>query len=262
MRLHKYIANCGYTSRRRAELLIHAGRVKVNGTIVTEMGFDMDPEKDRVSINDDRVTPPERLTIILHKLPGYISSTHDTHDRLTVMDLLPRRMREIGVMPVGRLDQDTTGLLVLTNDGTLNHRITHPSFEIEKEYVAEVEGSPSREALHRIEEGILLEGEKTAPAKVFDIQPLGGRTRLHVVISEGRKRQIKKMFDALGHPVISLGRVRIGDLKLGNLPPGQWRKLHPGEIEAVLGKKGNRRPEGRIGEMETDPEELDCPEED
>jgi 23S rRNA pseudouridine2605 synthase len=240
VRLHKYIANCGYTSRRRAELLIAAGRVQVNGRTVTEAGTPVDPESDRVTINGDRIVPPERLTIMLHKLPGIITSTHDTHERLTVMDLLPKRMRELGVMPVGRLDQDTTGLLVLTNDGDLNHRITHPRYEIEKEYVAEVQGRPTTEALHRVEEGIEIDGEKTGPTRVSGVEPLGSTTRLRVVISEGRKRQIRRMLEAVGHPVGSLCRVRIGGLKLGKLPLGEWRKLHPTEIEGLLGKSDRR----------------------
>ncbi len=239
MRLHKFIANCGYTSRRRAELLIQAGRVQVNGHIVRELGSTIDPSKDRVSINGDRIVPPEKMTIMLNKLPGFITSTHDTHDRLTVMDLLPRRMRDLGVMPVGRLDQDTRGLLILTNDGDLNHRITHPRYEIEKEYLVEVEGNPSPDALRRIEDGITIDGEKTAPARILNVELQKSTTRLKVAISEGRKRQIKKMFEAVGYPVISLWRIRIGGLKLGKLAPGEWRKLHPSEIEASRqGKKG------------------------
>lgn len=194
----------------------------------------IDPGKDRVTVNGDDIMPPERLTIMLHKLPGFITSTHDTHERLTVMDLLPRRMREIGVMPVGRLDQDTTGLLVLTNDGDLNHRITHPRYEIEKEYRVEVQGRPSQEALRNFEDGILIDGEKTAPAKVLEVRPREGTTSIDVVISEGRKRQIKRMFETLGHPVLSLCRVRVGGLRLGKLRPGDWRKLHPGEIQAIV----------------------------
>lgn len=235
MRLHKYIANCGYTSRRRAELLVAAGRVKVNGQVVTEAGASVDPDRDRVTINGDRVVPPERITIMLHKLPGFITSTHDTHDRLTVMDLLPRRLRELGVLPVGRLDQDTSGLLILTNDGDLNHRITHPRFEIEKEYLVDVRGRPPTEAFRRAEEGIEIDGVRTAPARVSGVEPRAGTTRFRIVISEGKKRQIKRMFEAVGHPVNKLARIRIGGLKLGKLPAGEWRKLHPAEIEAIVG---------------------------
>src|SRR5262245_58861696 len=169
VRLHKYIANCGYVSRRRAELLIRAGRVQVNGRTVTEVGTSIYPSRDRVVINSDLVQPPARVTIMLHKLPGFITSTHDTHERLTVMDLLPR-MQELGVKPVGRLDQDTAGLLILTNDGDLDHQLTHPRYEIEKEYGVEVEGKPARAALERVERGIMIEGELTAPARVSDVR--------------------------------------------------------------------------------------------
>jgi 23S rRNA pseudouridine2605 synthase len=238
VRLHKYIANCGYTSRRRAELLIQAGRVRVNGKVVDEVGVSIEPERDRVTINGDHVTPPERLTIMLHKLPGFITSTHDTHERLTVMDLLPRRMRELGVMPVGRLDQDTTGLLLLSNDGDLNHRITHPRYEIEKEYSVEAAGDVPPEVVRRLETGVELDDGMTAPARVLQVERRAGATRLHLVISEGRKRQVKRMLEAVGYPVKDLCRVRIGGLMLGKLPLGEWRKLHPGEIEAVTGKDG------------------------
>jgi 23S rRNA pseudouridine2605 synthase len=240
VRLHKYIANCGYSSRRHAELLIRAGRVKVNGRTVTEAGTAVKSGKDRVTINEDLVLPPERRTIMLHKPPGFITSTHDTHERLTVMDLLPRRMREEGVMPVGRLDQDTSGLLVLTNDGDLNHRITHPRYQIEKEYQVEVQGKPPAAGLRRIEEGIEIEGEVTAPARVSVLKHLGQATRLSVVISEGRKRQIKKMFEAIGHPVLLLARVRVGGLLLGELPCGEWRPIGPEEVELLLGKESRQ----------------------
>lgn len=237
MRLHKYIANSAYASRRRAELLIQAGRVQVNGKVVREAGVSIAPGRDRVTINGDPVAPPPPLTIVLHKPPGFITSTHDTHERLTVMDLLPRRMQEEGVKPVGRLDQDTAGLLVLTNVGDLNHRITHPRYEIEKEYQVEVRGRPEPAALRRIEAGIVIEGERTAPARISDVAGRGGATSLKIVISEGRKRQIKKMFDAVGHPVSKLCRVRVGGLRLGALPEGEWRELTGEEIEALVGDR-------------------------
>ncbi len=242
MRLHKFIANCAYCSRRRAELLIEAGRVQVDRRVVTEMGVSVDPRRHRVTVNGDLLSLPEPVTVLLNKLPGFITSTHDTHERLTVMDLLPQRMALHGVNPVGRLDQDTSGLLILTNDGDLNHRITHPSFEIEKEYEVEVKGRPSEAALERVRGGIPIEGEMTAPARVFDPRPGGGTTRLRVVISEGRKRQIKKMFDAIVHPVVELCRVRVGGLQLGDLPAGEWRELAPAEVDSILGSSASPRP--------------------
>jgi len=233
MRLHKYIANCGYTSRRRAELLIQAGRVQVNGKVLTSLGTTIEPEKDVILVNGERIVPPPQLTIAFNKPAGVITSTHDTHDRLTVMDILPRSLRERGVLPAGRLDQDTEGLLVLTNDGDLAHRITHPRYETEKEYEAVVSGSPAREALSRLERGVRIEGELTAPARIASVKPEGGSTRVCIVIHEGKKRQVRRMFEAIGHDVIYLRRVRVGRLVLGDLPLGEWRELTPEDIEAL-----------------------------
>jgi pseudouridine synthase len=234
VRIHKYIANCGYASRRRAELLVQAGRVQVNERTVSTLGMTIDPRRDSVMINGDLIKPPERATVLFHKPTGVITSTHDTHDRLTVMDLLPRRFRENGVVPVGRLDQNTEGLLLLTNDGDLNHQICHPSHEIEKEYLVEVEGHPSREALRRFETGIVIEGKKTAPAQVLAAEPTGNRCRVLAVITEGRKRQVRRMFDALRHPVTYLCRMRVGNLILGETPLGEWRALASDEAAGIL----------------------------
>ena len=243
LRLHKYIANCGYTSRRRAELLIQAGRVQVNGKLVTTLGSLVHPLKDQVVINGDQVKPPERYTIMLHKPALIITSTHDTHDRLTVMDILPKRFREMGVFPVGRLDRDTEGVLILTNDGDLHHHISHPRHTIDKEYRVTVKGFPSKEACKNFERGMMIDGKKTAPAQILSMvqkQDIGVGT---VVIREGRKRQIRRMFDALGHPVIHLTRTRIGDLAIGKLPLGEWRVLKAPEIAMLLKKSQIKSPE-------------------
>lgn len=234
VRIHKYIANCGYTSRRRAELLVQAGRVQVNGQTASTLGTTIDPKKDKVVINGDLIEPLERVTILFHKPTAVITSTHDSHDRLTVMDLLPRRFRDNGVVPVGRLDQNTEGLLLFTNDGDLNHRICHPSHEVEKEYLVEVEGHPSAEACKRFEAGIFIDGRKTAPAQILNLESSGNRGRVVVVITEGRKRQVRRMFDALGHPVTYLCRVRVGNLTLGKVPLGEWRELSPSEVSDLL----------------------------
>jgi pseudouridine synthase len=241
MRLHKLIANCGYSSRRRAELLIQAGRVRVNGKLVTSLGANVYPG-DRVEVNGEELSLPPRMTIAFHKPAGIITSTHDTHERLTVMDLLPRRLRDIGVLPAGRLDQDTEGLLVLTNDGDLAHRITHPSFETEKEYEALVEGKPGSRAVERLEKGVLIEGEWTSPARVTVLREEGRGARARIVIREGKKRQVRRMFEAVGHPVIELRRVRIGSLELGDLPSGEWRELGPEEIAGLAGRRPAARP--------------------
>jgi 23S rRNA pseudouridine2605 synthase len=238
MRLHKYIANCGYTSRRRAELLIQAGRVTVNGRAVTSLGATVRPGRDKVLLNGEEVAPPEPLTIVLNKPPGIITSTHDTHERLTVMDILPRRLRQLGILPAGRLDQDTEGLLVLTNDGDLGHRITHPRYETEKEYEALVDGRPTPKGIARLEKGIVLEGEMTSPARITLLGAEGGATRARVIIHEGKKRQVRRMFEAIGTKVIALRRIRIGGLRLGDLPTGEWRELSLGEIKALTGGDG------------------------
>jgi 23S rRNA pseudouridine2605 synthase len=232
MRLHKYIANCGYCSRRRAELLIQAGRVKVNGKVVERLGTSVFPG-DSVTINDEPIALPEPLAIIFNKPAGIITSTHDTHERLTVMDYLPRSLRDHGVLPVGRLDQDTEGLLILTNDGDLNHRITHPRHETEKEYAALVSGRPAPAALRRLEQGVEIDGERTSPARIERVEPKGERTLVHIVIGEGKKRQVRRMFAAIGHEVLELRRIRIGGLTLGDLPLGAWRKLGDEEIAAL-----------------------------
>jgi pseudouridine synthase len=246
MRLHKYIANCGYASRRRAELLIQAGRVAVNGRTVTSLGATVKPGRDRVTLNGEEVVPPEALTIALNKPAGIITSTHDTHERLTVMDILPRRFRLLGVLPAGRLDQDTEGLLVLTNDGDLGHRITHPRYETEKEYEAVVEGRLTPKGIGRLEKGIVLEGEMTSPARIVPLGEEGGATRVRVVIREGKKRQVRRMFEAIGTRVTALRRVRIGGLRLGNLAPGAWRELSAADIAALAGDRAAAAP-GRAG---------------
>lgn len=234
VRLHKYIANCAYCSRRHAELLIAAGRVQVDGRAVREKGTVIRPGVDRVVINGDEIVPPPRMTIALNKPAGYITSTHDTHERLTVMDLLPRRMRQFGVFPVGRLDLDTEGLLILTNDGDLAHRLAHPRHACEKEYRVVIAGRLSDAGRRRLEQGIELDGRKTAPARVGGLRRGDGKTVFRIAVHEGRKRQIRCMAQALGHEVLALERIRIGGLELGDLARGAWRELEPAEIELSL----------------------------
>jgi len=233
MRLHRYIAACGYTSRRRAELLIEAGRVQVNGKLVTNFGSIVNPKRDKVSINGELISAPAPMTIIFHKPPGVITSTHDTHNRLTVMDLLPGSVVARGVLPVGRLDLDTEGLLVLTNDGDLSHRIAHPRYETEKEYLAWVGGTPTQEQLARLRSGVKIEGKMTAPARVIAETTERGITPVRVVIHEGRKRQVRRMLEVVGYNVQRLKRLRVGQLELGALPENEWRELTSEEIAAL-----------------------------
>ena len=234
MRLHRFIAHCGLSSRRRAELLIAMGRVEVNGRRVENKGQIVNPARDRVAVNGEEIRPPEPLTIAFHKPKDVITSTHDTHERLTVMDLLPQSVQRRGVLPVGRLDRDTEGLLVLTNDGELSHKIAHPSHEIEKEYEALVRGHPSRSALDRLRRGVVIEGVKTAPAHVFGIEREGARTRVRLVIHEGKKRQVRRMFETVNHEVVELKRLRVGGLQLGALAVGTWRPLSDAETASLL----------------------------
>lgn len=226
MRLHKFIANCGYTSRRHAELLVEAGRVEVNGTVVTDLGTKVRPAQDRVLVNGEPIELPPPTTILFHKPAGIITSTHDTHERLTVMDYLPRSLRNLGLLPAGRLDQDTEGLLIITNVGDLNHRITHPRYETEKEYLVTVATRPARAALRRLETGVMIDGQKTSPARVERVlRTPAGDVEVALTIREGRKRQVRRMFSAVGHDVLRLRRIRIGRLLLGDLPAGEWRRL-------------------------------------
>jgi len=207
--------------------------VKVNGRTVREVGVQIDPGHDEVTINEERIVLPEPFTIILNKPAGFISSTHDTHERLTVMDLLPRSVRNRGVIPVGRLDLDTVGLLLMTNDGDLHHLVTHPRYGCPKEYVVEVEGRVGPRKRERLSRGVTLEDGPTQPVRILEYELSGDGSRLRIELTEGRKREIKRMFAALGHRVTSLERVRIGPITLGDLPRGAWRELGPEEIEAL-----------------------------
>ena len=232
MRLHKFIAACGYTSRRRAELLIQAGRVKVNGKSLMSLGTTVKKE-DVVAVNGEIVILPDPKTILFNKPPGIITSTHDTHERLTVMDYLPPALIDIGVLPIGRLDRETEGLLLLTNVGELNHRITHPSFEIEKEYVALINGKPAKEALKKLAAGVKIENHTTAPAKILKTVADGNNTQVVLVIHEGKKRQIRRMFEAVGYKVLRLARTRGGNILLQGLAPSAWRDATPRELHGL-----------------------------
>ncbi|MEO5837980.1 MAG: pseudouridine synthase [Acidimicrobiales bacterium] len=225
-RVHKILARAGVASRRRCEELIEDGRVAVNGVVVG-LGAQLDVSRDIVTI-DGAFVPlaPDAVYYVLNKPAGYVTTAHDPEGRPTVVDLVPPEPR---VFPVGRLDLDTEGLLLLTNDGELTHRLTHPSFGIEKEYLAEVEGTPTRGTLRRLREGVELEDGLTAPAKVALVHP----HLLRLAIHEGRNRQVRRMCAAVGHPVVRLVRVRIASLVTGTLAPGQWRPLDGDEVRAL-----------------------------
>ncbi len=236
MRLVKYLANAGVASRRAAEPIIAAGRVSVDGETVRDPARDVD-DTQAVCVDGELVQPVSaggRVVYALHKPAGVVSTARDTHGRATVVELVPSPER---LYPVGRLDADTTGLILLTNDGDLAHRLTHPSFEVDKTYVAVVGGGPVREsALAQLRTGVELEDGRTAPARVQRLRP----DTLALTIHEGRKRQIKRMCTAVGHPVLSLQRVQFGTLGLGGLTPGAHRRLGPEEVSALA--RAGRRP--------------------
>ena len=234
VRLQKIISQAGVASRRAAEKLIAEGRVTVNGETVVEMGTKADPSRDDIRIDGRRLKSPERHRyILLNKPAGYVTTRADPQRRPTVVDLLVG-VKEY-VYPVGRLDYDTQGLLLLTNDGDLAARLTHPRHEVDRTYEARVAGMPDDEAIERLRRGIPLDGRRTHPADVTLINK-GRRDEdgvLHVTIREGRNRQVRRMLEAVGHPVRSLRRIRFGPLTLRGLQPGTWRELTAPEVEKL-----------------------------
>jgi pseudouridine synthase len=232
MRLEKFLAESGIASRRSAKKYIQAGQVTVNGECVLVPGTHIDPWKDLIEVDGKRTEgEPKKVYLMLNKPGGYLTTRRDEWGRPTVMELvcdIPER-----IYPVGRLDCETEGLLLMTNDGAFSHRLTHPSHEVEKTYIARVEGQPSQRAIQQLRGGVEIESGLTAPATVIQIGRKGRFTAFKVTIHEGQKRQIRRMFRAVGHKVVYLKRVRIGSLSLGNLPPGKCRMLTPAEIEAL-----------------------------
>jgi 23S rRNA pseudouridine2605 synthase len=226
VRLNAYLARAGVASRRKADELIKAGRVLVNGEPGQLNTFVA--RGDRVEVDGREVTTQPLTYVLLHKPAGVVTTASDPHGRPTVVDVVAHDVR---VMPVGRLDADSTGALLLTNDGELAHRLAHPKYEVEKSYEAEVEGEPSDEALRRLAEGVKLEDGPTAPAKVRRLGPATVELSIH----EGRNRQVRRMLEAVGHPVRRLHRSRYAGLTVDDLAPGEWRELN-GDERRLLGK--------------------------
>ena len=246
-RLQKYLARCGHGSRRRAELLIEQGLVLVNGKKAT-LGDQITPGRDTVVLHGETITPPRALTVMYHKTSGTITSTHDTHDRLTVMDMLPKKMIEAGVLPAGRLDLETEGLLILTNDGDLQHRITHPRYECTKEYFVVLSRPPSDRELAALRKGVFLPdvGKKTSPAELNRLRrKRDGSASIHIRIHEGMKRQIRRMFSGQGIEVTYLKRISVGGLVLGDLAPGKHRSLSLKEINLMVTPQKDESPPDR-----------------
>nr|WP_280144552.1 pseudouridine synthase [Caldanaerovirga acetigignens] len=228
MRLQKFLSMAGIASRRACEMLILDGRVQVNGKVVKELGTKVDPDADEVRVDGEicriKMKP---VYIIMNKPKGVLTTVKDPFGRPTVIDLLAGVKER--VFPVGRLDKDTEGLLIITNDGELSYKLMHPKHQIDKTYIAKVMGVPDEKDIRRLRKGIFLEDGKTAPAKVRILKK-GRNAVLEIIIHEGRKRQVRRMCEAIGHPVLSLRRTRIGNLTLRGLAPGGWRYMTEEEV--------------------------------
>lgn len=242
MRLQKFLASCSVASRRGAEALIKQGRIKVNGETVTEMGVKIDEENDIVEFDGKRVKPDSKMIyVLLNKPVGFVTTVSDDKGRDTVMELVSDI--PVRIYPVGRLDYDTEGLLLMTNDGDLTYRITHPKNNVEKTYVAEVTGNISMNTLVALRNGVYLDGVRTAPAKVEVIGATRYGTKLEITIHEGKNRQVRRMFESVGCIVKRLKRTKEAGLILGHVPLGHWRKLTESEVNMLkkigTGKKSS-----------------------
>jgi 23S rRNA pseudouridine2605 synthase/23S rRNA pseudouridine2604 synthase len=227
MRLQKFLSAAGVCSRRKGEEFIKAGRISVNGEVIVELGTKIDPDQDRVEVDGKAIQPSNTLVYIaLNKPKDYVTSCSHPGQKV-VVDLVDVSER---IYPVGRLDKDSTGLLLLTNDGRLHHRLSHPSFDHEKEYDVTVARPISEGALKKMRDGLPLMGTKTRPARITRISP----RRFRIVLQEGKNRQIRRMVRKVGNEVTRLQRQRFASIKLGNLPPGKWRYLSPGEKKSLL----------------------------
>ncbi len=231
MRLQKYMAECGVASRRRAEEMILEGKVTVNGVLIDQMGVQVQ-EGDEVRVEGRLIRPEgEKRYVMYHKPAGEVTTVSDPEGRAAVLDHF--RDYPVRLYPVGRLDYDSEGLLLLTNDGALTERMLHPSHLVEKTYLARVTGQVSPEALCRLRGGVMLDDHKTAPAKARIVKEETFATVVLVTIHEGRNRQVRRMFEELGHKVLQLRRVRFGPLELGDLPRGKWRELTAEEVRRL-----------------------------
>jgi 23S rRNA pseudouridine2605 synthase len=231
-RIQKIIAAAGVTSRRAAEELIAEGRVRVNGTVVTEPGTKADASKDHIKVDGKLINPQQpKVYVMLNKPAGFVTTMSDPEGRPTVQDLL--KGIKVRVYPVGRLDYNTEGMLILTNDGDFAHLITHPKHEFPKTYLTKVKGVLEDSQINRLEQGLYLDDGKTAPARLKKIRKEEANSWIEITIHEGRKRQVRRMFDRVGHSVIKLKRIRTGSMALGNLPEGKFRYLTPSEVSAL-----------------------------
>ncbi|MGE5328284.1 MAG: pseudouridine synthase [Deltaproteobacteria bacterium] len=233
IRLQKFIADCGVASRRKSEELIIQGKVKVNGKQITELGTKVTAGKDIVTVDGKELKQCNKsVYVMLNKPEGYITTAKEQFNRPFIMDLLSDIKERI--FPVGRLDMDTSGLIILTNDGDFAYKITHPKNKIDKTYIAEVKGFPDSGEMSKFAKGLKIEDYTTAPAKIRLVAKKKSSSIVEIIIHEGRNRQVKKMCEAIGHNVISLQRKALGGLEVGNLPLGKWKYLTKKEIEKIF----------------------------
>ncbi len=246
MRIQKYLAQAGVGSRRYCETLLAEGRITINNEVATEPGAQVDPARDEVLFDGEKVQPVrEQMVLMLNKPSGFVTSRYDPYGCQTVFDLLPEELRYI-IYPVGRLVKDTEGLLLFTNRGELNLHLTHPRYSVDKTYEVTVRGRPTHEQLKKLEPGVDLGNFKTAPAKVSEIRRQENRTVFHLSIHEGKKRQVRRMCKEVGLKLQQLVRIRQGSLELGNLERGKWRYLNKKEIarlESELGIASAQNPD-------------------
>lgn len=236
VRLQKYIAMSGIASRRAAEAMIAEGRVKVNGEQVTEQGIKVEIGADSVAVDGVPVkVKDKKYYIMLNKPVGYVTTAKDQFDRPTVIDLVKKDINA-RIFPVGRLDYETEGLLLLTNDGDFTYRVTHPKFHMDKTYIVVIKGGITISGINKLRRGVEIDGFKTSPAKAEILDAADGKTTIQITIHEGKNRQVRKMFEAVGCRVIALQRIKIGIVELGNLPLGRWRHLTSHEVNYLRGK--------------------------
>lgn len=244
-RLQKVLAQAGVASRRSCEELIVSGRVQVNGETVRELGTKVDPAADVIAVDQQPIAQEKLVYLLLYKPTGVITSLSDPEGRKVVTDLLPEIKER--VYPVGRLDYDTSGLLLVTNDGDLANRLAHPSYELDKVYRARVRGKPETDAINRLAKGIMLEDGMTAPgeARLVYYDPHKNQSVLEIIIHEGRNRQVRRMCAAIGHPIVGLERIRISFLTMENLKNGMYRHLTPAEVQQLKNRLQKKKTRSR-----------------
>ncbi len=239
-RIQKILADRGLASRRKAEDLIREGRVTVNGKVAV-IGEKADPEKDAIKLDGRRLSvSPEKMYVLFYKPKNVVTTLRDPEDRPTVMDLLP--IPKPRLFPVGRLDYDAEGVILLTNDGDLAHQLAHPSHEVPRTYWVKVKGKPEKEEMQRLSRGIRLEDGITAPCAIAPLRETEGNTWVEMVLHQGKNRQVKRMWEKIGYPVLKLKRVGFGGLKLGSLQPGEYRLLRPEEVQKLKGRASSSAP--------------------